>query len=190
MDSTKNLPVVLSFQDVEISCPIENGHRMIPIKTICSIIDVDFKSEDTWLKEHSFFSQLYRLSPTVGADGKQREMNCLSIFDVDGWLHSITLKGRKPGSVDKQYAFLTWLREKKLELYKSIELFIEENRYELELIEKKGRLVDALEECQDKTKELRNELKKVNGSIEDVRRLRYTGQTALPFPPTSDAQNN
>lgn len=175
-------PVELEFQEFRLTCPLEEGHRMVPIKTICDIIDVDFKSQDSWLKSHPFFSQLYRPSTTVGADNKSRTMNCLSIFDVDGWLHSISAKGRRDGSIEKQYAFLAWLREKKMELYKSIDLFMQENRYELDLIEQKENTLNEMEMKQMELKEVKDRLKKINTAIEDVRSKRFTGQTALPFP--------
>ena len=175
-------PVELTFEGITLSSPIEEGHRMIPVRTVCEIINVDFRSQDSWLKQHAFFAQLYRPSTTVGADNKQRSMNCLSIFDIDGWLHSIGNKNRKPGSVDRQYTFLAWLREKKMELYKSIDLFMQENRYELELIEQKETVLNQLEEAQGQVKSIKDNLKQINTSIEEVRAKRYTGQTALPFP--------
>ena len=174
--------VELDFNGVILTCPIEEGHRMIPVRTICQIIDVDFKRQDNWLKEHPFFAQLYNLTPTTGADNKQYQMRCLSLFDVDGWLHSIGAKGRKPGSMEKQYAFLAWLREQKLKLYKSIDVFMQENRYELGLIEQKSDLVDQLHTAQDTVKTIKATIKKVDATIADVREKRYTGQTALPFP--------
>lgn len=155
---------------------------MVPVKTVCQIIDVDFKSQDNWLKDHPFFGQLYRLSTTTGADGKQYSMRCLSIFDLDGWIHSIGMRGRKEGSAERQYAFLAWLRERKLDLYKSIELFAKENTYELELIKMKEKTLDELEAAQENVKELKKKYNQISDTIEDVRAKRYTGQTALPFP--------
>lgn len=127
-------------------------------------------------------SQLYNLGYTVGADGKERKMNCLSIFDVNTWLGSISLNNRREGSVEKQYAFMAWLREQQLGIYKAIDVFMQENKYELQLIEQKEAVLDEMEETQGKLKDLKSSLKKINASIEDVREKRFTGQTALPFP--------
>lgn len=179
MESKSIQPIELEFNDFTLTCPIEEGHRMVPVRTVCEIIDVDFKRQDSWLKQHPFFTQLYNPRTTVAADNKQRIMNCLSIFDIDGWLHSIGSKNRKPDSIEKQYAFLAWLREKKMELYKSIDLFMEENKYELELIELKESALNELEEAQGEVKKIKDQLKKINKSIDDVREKRFTGQTAL-----------
>ena len=35
-------PIELIFQEVKLTCPIQDGHRMVPVKLICQIIDVDF----------------------------------------------------------------------------------------------------------------------------------------------------
>ena len=176
------LRVIRVHPPTMLSCPLEEGHRMMPVKTVCQIIDVDFSRQDSWLKSHQFYSQLYKLTYTVGADGKERKMNCLSIFDIDGWVNSIGPQNRSEESIQKQYLFLAWLRERKLELYKSIDLFMQENRYELELIEMKERTLDELEAARDNVKELQKKYKQISTTIEDVRAKRYTGQTALPFP--------
>lgn len=101
----KAQPQTFNFQGTELSCPISDGHRMVPVKTVCSIIDVQFKTQDSWLKEHPFFSQLYRLDGVVAGDKRTRQMNCLSVFDLYAWLSSIRSDKRREGSLDKQYAF-------------------------------------------------------------------------------------
>jgi hypothetical protein len=180
--STTVQPLELQFEDIKITCPLEEGHRMVPVKTVCQIIGVDYNRQDSWLKSHQFYAQLYKLTYTVGADGKRREMNCLSIFDIDGWISSIGSQNRSKGSIDKQYLFLAWLREQKLNMYKSIDLFMQENKYELELIEAKEDLLNKLEETNEALKSYKKGLKQINESIEEVRAKRFTGQTALPFP--------
>lgn len=182
LEEVKITDLVLDYQGISLPCPIDEGHHMVPVKTVCGIIDVDFKKQDNWLKKHSFFTQLYTLRYTTGADGKQYEMRCLPMFDVISWLASVTDHQRKEGSTKKQYAFMAWLRSEMLSMYKLIEVFQSENRYELELMEKKGNVLDELEEAQMKAKELKNYLKNINEKIEEVRAKRYTGQTALPFP--------
>jgi hypothetical protein len=190
VDKAKNLPVILpielEFQGVKLSCPHENGHRMVPVRTVCEIIDVDFKNQDVWLKEHPFFAQLYKPSTTTGADGKQYSMNCLSIFDVDGWLHSIGPKGRKPGSIERQYAFLGWLREQKLALYKSVEEFISENKYEAELEQMRTVMQQQIADTRHLLKEQQAKLKEVDTSLTEIRSNRYNGQTVLAFPEQSE----
>lgn len=174
--------ITLDYQGTEISCPIEDGHRMVPIKTVCEIIDVQFKSQDSWLKEHPFYSQLYRLSGVVAADFKVRDMNCLPVFDVLSWLASVQNKHRRQESVEKQYAFMAWLRSEMLSMYKLIEVFQSENEYELSLITRKSELIDQQSELSTQMSDIKKQMKKIDSTLQDVREKRFTGQTALPFP--------
>lgn len=187
MSKSTNLPTVfqpleLDFQGSTLTCPLENGHRMIPVRTVCDIIDVQFKNQDSWLKKHPIYAQLYLPSTTVAADNKERTMNCLNFFDIFGWLNSIGEKDRKPGSYEKQLVFMAWLRERHMEIYKAVDIFIQENKYELDLIEAKEKALMELEQATDKVKDLKKNLATINESIEDVRSKRFTGQTAIPFP--------
>ncbi len=184
MNEKNNLPMRKEyvFNDVTLSCPIAEGHRMIPVKTVCTVIDVDYSTQNNWLKKHPYFSQLYSLYPTTGADGKLYEMSCLSIFDINTWLGSIEPKQRRDGSLEKQYAFMAFIREKMIEEYKSIQIFQKENEYELELVELKEQKETELLETKNKVKELQGEVKQIDQTIEDIRVNRFTGQTALDFP--------
>lgn len=174
--------LVLDYQGISVPCPVNEGHHMIPVKTVCQIIDVDFQKQDSWLKKHEIFSQLYTLGYTVGADNKRREMNCLPMFDLYAWLSSISDNQRKEGSTDKQYAFMVWLRSQMLDLYKSIEIYIAENQYEQDLVSEKERIEAEILEASHNVKELKARLKTIEDTIEDIRINRFTGQTALPFP--------
>jgi len=179
----KNLSLnSLSYNELTIPCPIEEGHRMIPVKTICTVIDVNFQKQDSWLKNHPYYGQLYTIGRGSSADNKVRNMNCLPIFDVLSWLSSISERSRKEGSIKKQHAFMVWLRAQMLEMYKLVEVYQEENRYELELIEMKIGLLNEMEEASQKVNDLKKKLKQVEHTIEDVRAKRFTAQTALPFP--------
>jgi hypothetical protein len=184
--TSDNLPAIapleLAYGDITLTCPIENGHRMVPVRRVCDIIDVDFKTQDNWLKAHPIYAQLYRLIPTTGADNKTYEMSCLSFFDLFGWLNSIGEKNRKDGSTDKQMTFMAWLRERHMEIYKAVDVWRQENKYELQLLEDKEAALQELETANDTVKEVKKRLALLNTTIEDIRAKRYTGQTALPFP--------
>lgn len=162
-------PAIFIFNDIQLSCPILDGHRMIPVKTVCDIIDVQFKVQDNWLKSHQIFAQLYRLHGATGADGKQYQMNCLPIFDLYAWLSSIKNDKRRDGSLKKQFAFMAFIREKMIEEYKSIQVFEKENQYELELVELKDQTEAELNTAKSLVKDLQNKVKKLDQSIEEIR---------------------
>lgn len=177
----KNEVLSLEFESTEITCPIEEGHRMIPIRTICNILGVDYRAQHSWLKNHKYYGQLVKISSTVGADGKTREMNCLPFFDVLSWVSAIAPRNRADQSLELQFKLMVWLRTQMLEMYKLVDLIKEENAYELELIEYKGRLIEQKEEHSTKVAEINREIKKVDTTIADIREKRFTGQTAIDF---------
>ena len=172
----------LDYQGTALPCPLEEGHHMVPVKTVCQIIDVDFGRQDTWLKKHKFFAQLYNLGYTTGADGKQYEMRCLPMFDLLSWLASISENNRKTGSTDKQYAFMSWLRSQMMGMYKSIAIARAENSYEHDLVNKRDEVEQELQNAKSNVKELQATLRTIDDTLEDIRVNRFTGQTALPFP--------
>lgn len=171
----------LAFQNTSLSCPLQEGHRMIAVKTVCAILGVDYQTQDSWLKEHPFFSQLYRLAYIVAADNKEREMNCLSFFDTMSWVSSISMNNRNQESIEKQTLFLTWLREQTLSFYKSVDAFIQENKYEAQLVQLKEATENQLLEAQNQVKSFRNKIKEIDDTIEDIRTNRFSGQTNIPF---------
>jgi hypothetical protein len=171
--------IKLTFNGTELSCPIDEGHKMVPIKPICEMIDVDYSTQNSWLKNHDFFGQLYRLAYTVGADNKERKMNCLSIFDLNSWLASISLNNRKDGSIEKQYALMAWVREQFLDDYKSKMQIVEDRNYELELLHKKDELEEELHDIKRREKELKKELTNVEDTLEKVRYDHATGQITM-----------
>lgn len=77
---------------------------------------------------------------------------------------------------------MTWLREKMMDFYKSVDVWIQENKYEQQLIELKEQTEEQLLMAKQTVKELSGKLKEIEVTIEDIRLHRFTGQTALPFP--------
>lgn len=96
--------IVLNYEGLEIPCPIEQGHRMVPVRHVCDALQVVFHNQDSWLKEHPYFSQLYTITYTVDAQNKQRKMNCLPMIDLLAWVSSITIRNRSEESIARQYA--------------------------------------------------------------------------------------
>jgi len=173
---------LLNYEGQEVQLISENGSFLIPVKRICELIDVDYQTQNNWLKKHKIFSQLYSLDYTTGADGKQYKMSCIGLLDCLLWLSSISNNRRREGSYEKQMAVLMWLRSQFMELHKSIEVMKRENDYELALQNKKVDLEVELAQNSNRMKEIKKEINNIDKTIEDVRSKRFTGQTALQFP--------
>ena len=75
---------------VEISAVSdESGSIFVPVKPICDAIGVAYPPQFTKLQEHEILSSTIMLSVMVAADGKQREMVCLPLEYVYGWIFTI-----------------------------------------------------------------------------------------------------
>ncbi|WP_304238474.1 phage antirepressor N-terminal domain-containing protein [Jiulongibacter sediminis] len=68
---------------------IHNENKLVPIKPICDAIGIDMESQRKKIKEDPILSSTTVLSTAVGKDGKQREMQCLPLKYIFGWLFRI-----------------------------------------------------------------------------------------------------
>lgn len=74
---------------------MENGEKLIPIKPICEALGIDIESQRKKIKDDDFLSSTAVLSTAVGGDGKDREMFCLPLKYIFGWLFTINPKNVK-----------------------------------------------------------------------------------------------
>jgi hypothetical protein len=68
---------------------IENDQKLVPIKPICEALGVGFASQKEKIEKHEILGSESRLSICEAADGKQRQMFCLPIKYVLGWVFTI-----------------------------------------------------------------------------------------------------
>lgn len=68
---------------------IENGQKLVPIKPICEALGIDVDAQRQKVKEDEILGPTAVLSTAVAADGKDREMFCLPLKYVFGWLFTI-----------------------------------------------------------------------------------------------------
>lgn len=66
-----------------------DGENYIPIKPICTALGISIQSQLAKIKDNPHLSSTIRLSITVGADKKQREMASIPLKYVFGWLFTI-----------------------------------------------------------------------------------------------------
>lgn len=78
---------------------VENGEKLVPIKPICEALGVDYSGQLQKLKSNEILGPTMGLSPTVGADEKNREMVCIPFKFVFGWLFTISEKNVNPSIV-------------------------------------------------------------------------------------------
>ena len=73
-----------------------SDEQLVAVKPICEALGIDYKVQWQKIKDDEDFSSTMVLSTTVAGDGKEREMLCLPIHYIFGWLFSINPKNVKP----------------------------------------------------------------------------------------------
>ena len=66
-----------------------DGEIFVPIKPICDAIGINADGQRIKLRDDEFFNSTTEIISVVAADGKEREMYCIRLRDVYGWLATI-----------------------------------------------------------------------------------------------------
>lgn len=172
---------LITFENAVVPVPIHEGHRWIPIRHVCEIIDVNYSTQDASIKAHPIYSVASRLVGTRDSRGHVVPMSCLPLTLAISWVIGVRDANRQEGSVEKQLAFAHLLISKLQETYQLVEIVIEMNSYHMDLIRKKEELLNQIENAQGTVKALRNELKQVNDTLHQVLNQQANGQMILPF---------
>jgi exonuclease VII small subunit len=161
---------------------VENGSKMIPIKPICEALGVDYPTQFQKIKDDQILSSTIGLSPTVGADGKQREMACIPLKYVFGWLFTINPKNVAP---EAQESVLRY----RMECYEALfSHFAEQSEY---LEQKQMAIEAAMEEAErirTDFKQAKTRLDEANHKLSRVRSFSFEqwkadrSQLMLMFP--------
>ena len=80
---------VAIINNVSLQVVADDREQLVAVKPVCEILGVNYTTQVEKLKEHPIFSSTIPLRGTVGADGKTREMLCIPLRLVPGWLFSI-----------------------------------------------------------------------------------------------------
>lgn len=131
----------------------DNGTKLVPVRPICEALGIDFDSQRQKINEDEFLSSITGLSTAVGADGKDRQMLCMPLKYVFGWLFTINPKNVKEEAreavaryrakcYDVLYDYFSkksdFLEEKQLMVNKKIDE-LKQLRYDFRNAEKKMR---------------------------------------------------
>jgi hypothetical protein len=63
--------------------------QLVPIKPICDVLGIDAKAQRNRIDRDEILSSTGVIMTSVAADGKEREMYCIPLRYVFGWLFSI-----------------------------------------------------------------------------------------------------
>lgn len=84
---------ITTINGIEIAAVRDGNHNVfVPVKPICDAVGVNYESQYAKLKEHEILAPTIVLNAMVAADGKEREMVCLPLEFVYGWIFTINTK--------------------------------------------------------------------------------------------------
>lgn len=85
-----NNQTITTINGIKITVVIdEDSNIFVPVKPICQALTIDFSAQAQRLKRHLILGPTVVTLTTVAADEKEREMLCLPLKYVYGWLFTI-----------------------------------------------------------------------------------------------------
>lgn len=127
--------LISKINGVDIVTVERDGEIFVPIKPICQALGIDVESQRDKIQKDEILNSTTVLSTVVAADGKGREMFCLPLKYVYGWLFTINPKNVAP---EAREAVTRYRRECYDVLYEhftgSMRRAIETNTAEIELL--------------------------------------------------------
>lgn len=157
--------VAAKINNQELVIISESADKFVPIKPICDALGIAFEPQFQKLKEDEDLSSTITLRVTVAADGKQREMVCLPLEFIFGWLFTISPKNVSPEAKEP-------VRLYRMECYKALfnhfserSAFIEEKQKRLL---EQSEIVMAAQEVLNVSKEQLKEAKKQYDEIKAI----------------------
>ena len=165
--------LISKVNGVDIVTVDRDGDVFVPIKPICDALGIDVESQRDKINSDEILSSTAVLSTAVAADGKEREMYCLPLRYVYGWLFTINPKNVAP---EAREAVARYRRECYDVLYEhftgSMRRTIETNNAEIELLKQINSAISD-------EKEAKNRRKKAEDALDKLRAERLNPQPSL-----------
>lgn len=165
--------LISKINGVDILTVERDGEIFVPIKPICEAIGIDVDAQRNKLNADEFFNSTTAIITAVAADEKEREMYCIRLRDVYGWLATIN-----PGKVapDAREAVSRYRRECYDVLY---EHFSGSMRKTIETNEAEIRLLQEINAAVSDEKDAKSRRKKAEENLEKLRTERLNPQPTL-----------
>jgi ribosomal protein S13/FtsZ-binding cell division protein ZapB len=162
--STKNLAKVngITIQVIE-----ENSVKLIPIKPICEALGIDESAQRKKLQEDEFLNSTAVLSAAVGADGKQREMVCLPLEFIFGWLFTINPKNVKPEAQEAVSRY-------RIECYRALfHHFALQSEFLSQKQEKIEKAIETYQRIQAEFRTAKNRMEDAKNELDRIRKITF-----------------
>lgn len=81
--------IISKINGVDIVTVDKDGDIYVPIRPICQALGIDLAAQTRHIKRHYILASTVATVATVAADDKEREMLCLPVEYIYGWLFTI-----------------------------------------------------------------------------------------------------
>lgn len=150
-----------------------SDEQLVAIKPICEALGIDYKVQWQKIKDSEDLSSTMVLSTTVGSDGKEREMCCLPVEFIYGWLFTINPKNVKPEAQEavRKYRMMCYcaLYQYFTGMYKRVN---EQNHVEIALLEE-------IAELNQQSSQLKQTIGEKRKKLEQLREERLKNEPML-----------
>lgn len=153
---------ITRINGIDIVAVEKDGETYLPIKPICEAIGVESEPQRIKIQDDEILSSTATLRVAVGADGKDREMLCLPVRYIFGWLFTINPRNVKEEARGK---VLEYRRKCYDALYDhftvSMRRTIETNNAEIELLQSINAAITDEKEAKGRRKKAEDALAKL-----------------------------
>lgn len=164
---------IIRINDSEIFAESTEEGIIVPIRPICTAIGVDYKSQYEKLQNDEILASTVVLSTTVGADGKDREMICLPLRYIYGWLFTINPKNVAPEAKETVTKY-------RLECYNALYRHFESIRNKTILNrEAEAKLLEEKSHIEEEEKSLRSRKKEIDMELATLQHERLNPSRSL-----------
>mgnify|MGYP000726011668 CR=1 FL=1 len=151
----------------------KDGETYLPVTPICNAIGIDAKAQRDKIQNDEFLCPTGVIITSVGADGKDREMFCMPLKFIYGWLATIN-----PGKVSQEArdAVMRYRRECYEVLYDhfagAARKAAERSRLEADLLRERGQLLEQ-------SRVIKTEIREIDEKLTALAKERTDPQPSL-----------
>lgn len=158
----------------------DSGEIIVPIKPICIAIGIGFAAQHVKIQNDEILSSTISLSETVGGDGKDREMVCLPLRYVFGWLFTINPKNVDPKAKDVVIEYKKQCFDALYDHFaRPNTKLVDSVQRENEILKEINTKLDLRKNLNFQVKEIDAEVKNLNMILDKVREERSNPQPSL-----------
>lgn len=172
---TKKESYMIAIVNGQAISVCNDEQQLVPIRPICDALGVSYKRQTQKIKEHAILGSTVASKATVAADGKTREMLCLPLRYVYGWIFTIN-----PTNVSE--AARESVIKYQLECYDVLyNHFFRTMKRNTEQNDAEKRCLDNIEKLEQTVAEAKNLLREEKRRLEEIRSERLDDTLSLPF---------